>query len=214
MCTRTLTAEQTERLHRRLISPKFGSQIAEWAAAPSPTSVSYRLDIAPSLIIRLMMDAGLRIGEARAAVFGALSGNVATRGAIHVDGAANHTARSRIVPLPTDLHLHLCMAREGWTRRTHTAEAQQPVCGQYQGRPTTTRTIRRWVEHETLQAFGEAMNPHALRHTYATRMLKVADIRVVQELLGHANVSSTQIYTHVTSPDLREAVDRMAAAGP
>ena len=73
------------------------------------------------------------------------------------------------------------------------------------------RGIEQMLEKKLLEAGMDASrySPHKLRHTAATLMLKNGvDTRALQEVLGHAHLSTTQIYTHVTSDRLRAAVDK------
>jgi tyrosine recombinase XerC len=75
-----------------------------------------------------------------------------------------------------------------------------------QGKRLSMRGIQKQLKHYALSiGLEKNVHPHVLRHTFATHMLDGgADLRVVQELLGHADLSSTQIYTHVTKQQARK----------
>ena len=78
------------------------------------------------------------------------------------------------------------------------------------GRRMSDRAVRRVVEKYIRKtSLSEKISPHSLRHSFATHMLdRGADLRSVQELLGHANLSTTQIYTHVSTERLKKVYEK------
>lgn len=96
------------------------------------------------------------------------------------------------------------------TRWRRTARGEEPVFLNRSGNRITTRSVARIVEkYLTLAGVPVRMGPHGLRHTFATHLLNAgADLRSIQELLGHASLSTTQRYTHVNLDQLTAVYDR------
>lgn len=87
-------------------------------------------------------------------------------------------------------------------------ESANPVFLNRFGKRITPRSVERMLK-KYQQVTNKIITPHTLRHSFATHMLEYgADLRSVQELLGHKNLVTTQIYTHLTREKLKEVYDR------
>lgn len=120
-------------------------------------------------------------------------------------------SRERIVPVgEAALAALRDYADHQRTRWRRTARGEEPVFLNRSGTRITTRSVARIVEkYLTLAGVPVRMGPHGLRHTFATHLLNAgADLRSIQELLGHASLSTTQRYTHVNLDQLTAVYDR------
>jgi integrase/recombinase XerD len=79
----------------------------------------------------------------------------------------------------------------------------------FSGRPINRQTIFLFIKEYAEKIGLEDVSPHTLRHSFATHLIQNrADVRSVQQLLGHADISTTQIYTHITDTHLRKTYER------
>lgn len=188
---------------RRL--PRFLSETETEAVLEghSPDAELARRDTA---IIEVLYATGVRVGE----LCGLRLADVDLgTGAIRVVGKGD---RERVVlagkPAVDALRTYITEERPGLAERSG-YHGQVVFLGK-RGMPIDPRQVRRIIQREAAElASGQAVSPHTFRHTFATHLLAHgADLRSVQELLGHRNVATTQIYTHLTKAEIRKAYDR------
>ncbi len=175
----------------RPASPSDAIALAEEAGAAAPNDWIGARDLA---ILLLLYGAGLRVAEAMS-----LTARVLPLGqAMRVTGKRSKT---RIVPL-------VPAVREAIN--AYVALCPYPLAGEVRlfvgakGGPLNPDLVRRAVRGaRTRLGLPDSLTPHALRHSFATHLLaRGADLRSLQELLGHASLSSTQIYTEVDAARL------------
>jgi integrase/recombinase XerC len=162
------------------------------------------LGIRDHAILELFYSSGLRLSELVNLDIDALDFSAGT---VEVTGKGNKT---RIVPMGA----HAMQALQKWLQIRATIKvndsASKPVFIGLQGRRISQRNIQyRLKEWSIKQGINSSVHPHMLRHSFATHVLQSSgDLRAVQEMLGHANISTTQVYTHLDYQHLTKVYDQ------
>lgn len=158
-------------------------------------------------ILEVIYSTGMRLGEVASLKedqVDLLSGLIRVRG---------KGKKERMCPLggPATKALRAYLdEREAWLGMSGKPRRGAPLFLNKWGGPLTPRSIERMMKkYLTAAGLDASRSPHALRHSFATHLLDAgADLRSVQELLGHASLSTTQIYTHVSIERLKEVYER------
>ena len=190
-------ARRLPRMPRRNEAAALLDDLADHAGPGDPPALR---DLA---VVELLYGAGLRVSECCGLDIGDVD---LRRRTVTVLGKG---AKVRRLPLGDPARDAVAgYLRHGRAALRPSAEADEALFLNARGRRMTPRDVRRVLGRNPLRD-GRTLHPHALRHAYATHLLEGgADLRAVQELLGHADVGTTQIYTHVTRERLRAVYER------
>lgn len=158
------------------------------------------------LLLLLLLDAGLRLGEALTIKVWQLWLNQAPAATLEIAGDQTKTKEGRSIPCSSRLagaidNMHR-MVWQPLAVPNHALALGYRLPWEMPGH----RAVQKMFAVAGRQISGRPFTPHQLRHTFATRLMKVADLRTVQVLLGHKNLSSTQIYTHPSTDDCVKAI--------
>ncbi len=162
------------------------------------------LSVRDHAILELFYSSGLRLSELVNLDIDALDFSAGT---VEVTGKGNKT---RIVPMGA----HAIEALQKWLQIRSTISnintSVKPVFIGLQGRRISARNIQyRLKEWSIKQGINSSVHPHMLRHSFASHVLQSSgDLRAVQEMLGHANISTTQVYTHLDYQHLTKVYDQ------
>lgn len=180
----------------KAISPQAVEQLLEAPDTTTPLGVRDRT------ILELMYATGLRISEL---VNLKLSDMHLTMGFIQTMGKGE---KERIIPLGEIARQWLDHYLDGARvyLQDQSAETSEYVFLNSRGKGLSRQGVWKKVKQLALEAgINQNVTPHTLRHSFATHLLENgADLRMVQELLGHADISTTQIYTHITKTRLKQ----------
>lgn len=193
-----------------LRAPRQGRKLPRWL---EPEEIARLLDapqgdgfaaVRARAVLETLYSTGMRVGE----LCGLDDGRLDLIGGVAV--LRGKGRKERLAPIGGPA----ITALEAWRRVRDTVFGrggrESPVFRGTRGGRLDQREVRRLLGDAIAQAgLAGRTTPHTLRHSFATHLLRAgADIRSVQELLGHASLATTQIYTHLSIDDLREAYRR------
>ena len=157
----------------------------------------------------LMLDAGLRVGEVVQLQVSDLIFNQVPVVEIRVRPEISKRHLERFVKVTDRLSAAIEHMNGFVWRQDGRAPDSNAFYSMMQTKSLSYQHVERIIKHAAHRSIHRDITPHTLRHTYATRLMRVTNIRVVQKLLGHKRLSSTEIYTHPDQEDIDKAVDKM-----
>lgn len=166
------------------------------------------------LMCLLMLDAGLRVGELVKLERTDLFTNDLPVSAIRIRARIAKNHRERIIPLSGRIIAAIVQTEIMCWHKPVYQSSFWAFMTHVERRHISRRQVQRIIGTVSQKSIGRQIHPHVLRHTFATRLMRTTNARVVQELLGHKNLATTQIYTHPNHQDLSAAINSLQADNP
>ncbi len=161
------------------------------------------LSLRDRALLETLYSTGARVSEAVGMNLGDID---EAQGLVHLRGKGR---KERIVPIGDVAIQAIRDYRLALPPSAVQHRSSTPLFLNHRGGRLTTRSVARMVAHHSSRLASGAVSPHALRHSYATHLLdEGADLRSIQEMLGHASLSTTQKYTHLAADQLLAVYDR------
>ena len=196
----------------KALSVDDAMQLAEFSAAADVTDPW--LECRDAAMVELLYGCGLRVGEL---VGLDVQASNTAKGWLDLEGGEAHVlgkgSKRRSVPIGSKaleaVHAWLAIRDEGSSDKGVSSEAQSALFIGRHGTRLTAQAIWQRLKQRSLKAgVSTPVHPHMLRHSFASHVLQSSsDLRAVQELLGHANISTTQVYTRLDFQHLAKAYD-------
>lgn len=196
-------------IHPQTLTPREITTLFQYLHSTQGTPHAQALRARDRLIVRLMLDAGLRVAEVSALTIDDVWWHEHPRESVRVRPEAAHYRSGRSIPMTPALTQALSDHLATFPDLSTVPPTQPLIAAQGTRAPLTTRQIGRIIHTLGTTLLGRPIHPHLLRHTYATDMRTVTDLRTLQELLGHKHLASTQVYTHPSDTDKRLAASRL-----
>ncbi|GAH51580.1 unnamed protein product, partial [marine sediment metagenome] len=193
----------------QVLTEKQCSEYLEYLKPNSPGRQGLRKAHRNYTMALIMLDAGLRVGEvSRLTKSNVMFGDEFLNNIV-LTKSITKTKTERTIPMTSRLQEALKVMNDLYWQPNKCQPDNFAFYGHVNIQRLSVRQIQRMINQSSFDALGFAINPHALRHTFATRLMSNTNIRIVQELLGHASIQSTQIYTHPNNVDLKTAIDSL-----
>ncbi len=162
------------------------------------------------MMINLVLNTGLRNSEICNLTIECIRPYDEITNILELPGTIAKGGTSRQIPLHPDLRVQLAQfLKRKWDWGEKIDGPAYVFVSRFTHNKLSPRDFQRFLRSLSLHTIGRAIHPHTLRHTFATRLLSVSNLRIVQKVLGHKNISTTQIYTHPSNNEISDAINKL-----